>query len=1057
MTNLNEATAELAALEWLAEIGYATVFGPNIAPGEPAAERSSYQQVILRARLRAALARINPHIPTTALDDAIRQVERSDNPHLVSSNHACHRLLIEGVDVSYSHNGKIKYDKVWLLDYDNAANNEWTAVNQFTVHDVNPISHAKTNRRPDIVLFINGLPLAIIELKNPTDEEATLEKAFNQLQTYKADIPSLLRFNEGLVISDGTYARLGTLTAGWEWFKQWRTIDGDTLALATQPELEVLLKGAFAPHRFLDRLRYFTVFEVDGPHIAKKTAAYHQYHAVNKAITQSVRAAAQDGDQKVGIVWHTQGSGKSLTMLFYAGKVIQQAALANPTLVVLTDRNDLDDQLFGTFASGQELLRQTPIQADSREHLQELLQVSSGGVIFTTIQKFRPEGRNNAYPQLSFRRNIIFIADEAHRSQYGFEARLVKAREQAAAYLAYGFAKYVRDALPHASFIGFTGTPIESDDISTPQVFGDYIDVYDIQRAVADKATVPIYYEARLAKLRLREEVRPILDPEFEEITEGEEEEAREKLKSKWSALEAMVGTEERLTQVAADIVAHFAQRQAAMLNVGISGGKGMIVGMSRRICVDLYNHIIQLRPDWHNDHDDAGVVKVVMTGSASDPAGYQPHIRNKPRRKALAERFKDPADPLKLVIVRDMWLTGFDAPPLHTMYLDKPMRGHGLMQAIARVNRVYKEKPGGLIVDYLGIATDLKEAMASYTLREEAPVYELGEDGRPASPIEQAAAFMESQVEVVRQFFHRFDTSPFFHGLPAQRLAIIPLAMEHVLGQEEGKKRFMTAVTRLSSAFALAMPHDKAVAIRDEVAFYQAVRAGFAKLSPSGSKSQFEIDAAIQQLVSQAVAAPQVINIFDAAGLKTPDISILSGQFLAEIQQMPHKNLALEMLRKLLNDEIRARMGKNVVQARSFEALLTDTLRRYQNRAIDTAEVITELIAIAQEMQAAQQRGEKLGLSEEELAFYDALADNASAVAVMGNEQLAFIAHELIKMLRQTVTVDWTVKQSARAKIRVMVKRILKKYGYPPDMQEKATDTVLEQAERIAADWTAV
>jgi type I restriction enzyme, R subunit len=1068
VAQFNESTAELAALEWLQEIGYSVAFGPDIAPGEAAAERRSYNEVVLHGRLQAALHRINPHIPTAALDDALRQVARAGSAHLVHNNHAFHRLLTEGVDVSYQQAGQIKYDKVWLLDFANWHHNDWLAINQFTIHDVHPVTHNKTHRRPDIILFANGLPLAVIELKNPRDEEATLERAFHQVQTYKEELPGLMRFNEGLVISDGMQARLGTLTSGWEWFKQWRTIEGDILAPAGRPELEVLLKGAFTPYRFLDRLRYFTVFEIDGARIAKKTAAYHQYHAVNTAVDETVRAAALDGDQKVGIVWHTQGSGKSLTMLFYAGKVIQEPELANPTLIVLTDRNDLDDQLFGTFAAGQELLRQTPVQANGRDHLQELLQVASGGVVFTTIQKFRPDSRSQAFntgaaasvgskslasPRLSDRRNIIFIADEAHRSQYGFEARLVKAREQSAAYLAYGFAKYVRDALPNASFIGFTGTPIESDDISTPQVFGNYIDVYDIQRAVEDQATVPIYYEARLAKLQLREEMRPTLDPDFEEITEGQEEEIREKLKSKWSALEAMVGTAERLSQIAADIVVHFAQREEAMLNVGISGGKGMIVCMSRRICVDLYEQIVRLRPEWHSDSDGEGVIKVVMTGSASDPARYQPHVRNKPRRKTLAERFKDSADPLKLVIVRDMWLTGFDAPPLHTMYIDKPMRGHGLMQAIARVNRVYKEKPGGLIVDYLGIAADLKEAMAVYTLRDEAAGYAAG--GDPASPIEQAVAIMQSQVEVVRNFFHKFDTSPFFHGTPAQRLSLIPLAMEHVLGQPDGKKRYMTAVTRLSSAFVLAMPHEKAVAIRDEVAFYQAVRAGFAKLSPAGSRAAYEMEAAIEQLVSQAVAAPEVINIFDAVGLSAPDISILSDKFLDEVAQIPHKNLALEMLRKLLNDEIKARMGKNVVQARSFEAMLTDSLRRYQNRTIDTAEVISELVAIAHEMQAARQRGEQLGLTEEELAFYDALADNESAVEVMGDKHLAFIAHELIKMLRQTVSVDWTEKQSARAKIRVMVKRILKKHGYPPDLQEKATETVLEQAERIAADWS--
>lgn len=1062
MTHLNEMTVELAALEWLAETGYQTRFGPDIAPGEAAAERPSYDAVLLLGRLRSALDNINRHIPAparaNAIDEAIRKLSRHESTHLIHNNHAFHRLLVEGVDISYKTiTGQTKHDKVWLLDFEQWHKNDWLAVNQFTITDVNLTSRAKTNRRPDIVLFGNGIPLAVIELKNAADENVTIEHAYHQLQTYKEDIPSLMVTNCGLVIADGVQARIGTLTAGWEWFKQWCTIDGETLSGPHDLELEFLLKGAFAPHRFLDLIRSFTVFEIDGAKIVKKMAAYHQYHAVNKAVDATIQASRPDGDRKVGVVWHTQGSGKSLSMLFYAGKIIQQPALENPTLIILTDRNDLDDQLFGTFAGGQELLRQGPVQAENRDHLQQLLQVASGGVVFTTIQKFRPEGRENIYPLLSERRNIIFIADEAHRSQYGFEARLVKSKENEA-YLAYGFAKYVRDALPYASFIGFTGTPIESDDISTPQVFGDYIDVYDIHRAVADKATVPIYYEARLAKLRLKDEARPQIDPDFEEITEGRELEEKEKLKSKWSALEAMVGTTERLAQVAADIMAHFETRDQAMrAEIGLAGGKAMIVCMSRRICVDLYRHIISLRPQWHHSEDDKGVLKVVMTGSASDPAPYQPHIRNKSRRKALAERFKDPDDPLKLVIVRDMWLTGFDAPPMHSMYLDKPMQGHGLMQTIARVNRVYKEKPGGLIVDYLGIASDLKEAMHTYTLADEQAGYEASRHDDPASPIEQAASLMRGQYEVVKAFFqgqHSFDYSLFFHGSPVARLKVIPAAMEHVLQQTDGKKRYMEAVTRLSKAFALAIPHEQAIAIRDEVAFFQAVRAGFAKVTPGNSKTQVELDLAIQQLISDAVASPEVINIFDAAGLPNPDISILSKKFLAEVQDMPQKNLALEMLRKLLHDEIKARGRRNVVLARSFEELLEATIKRYQNRTIDTAEVIGELIQIAQDMQVANQRGDTLGLNEDELAFYDALAANKSAVEVLGDKQLAFIAHELMKMIHQNVTIDWTQRQGARAKIRVMVKRILKKYGYPPDMQEVAADTVLEQAELIAADW---
>jgi type I restriction enzyme R subunit len=1039
---LNEETVELATLDWFAELGYTTTHAPDtIDPETPTAERSEYGQVVLLGRLRESLARINPGIPASALDDAIRKANRTETTDPIQNNHRFHRLLVEGVDVSYRDNGRIKHDKIWLVDFDNPEDNDWLAVNQFTVTDVNHTTNTRTNRRPDVVVFVNGLPLAVIELKNPADESATITRAYNQLQTYKDDIPSLFTYNEGLVIADGPEARLGTLTAGLEWFKTWRTIDGETLARDDELQLEVLIKGVFDKHCFLDLVRYFTVFEVDGPRITKKMAAYHQYHAVNKAVASTVEATQPDEEGKIGVVWHTQGSGKSLSMLFYAGKVIQHPVMQNPTLIILTDRNDLDDQLFGTFAGGQELLRQEPVQADSRDNLKELLQVASGGVVFTTIQKFRPEGRASEYPLLSERHNIIFVADEAHRSQYGFSAHMVKSDDEA--YLAYGFAKYVRDALPNAAFIGFTGTPVELTDANTKQVFGDYIDIYDIQRAVDDKATVPIYYEGRLARLNLRADKRPQIDPGFEEITEGEEQEEKEALKTKWARLEAMVGTEDRLAQVAQDIVNHFAARQEIMQ------GKGMIVCMSRRICVDLYAQLTKLRPEWHSDRDDEGAIKVVMTGSAGDPASFQPHVRNKPRRKALAERFKDPDDELRLVIVRDMWLTGFDAPPLHTMYIDKPMRGHGLMQAIARVNRVFKDKPGGLVVDYLGIAADLQEALGNYTV---------SGGGRPAVPQAEAVAYMLTQYEIVAQFFHNFDYGAFFNGTPTERVRVIPAAMEHILKQADGKKRFIDTVARLSKAYALSIPDEQALAIRDDVAFFQAVRASFVKATPTEGKTQDEMDSAIRQLVSEAVASPDVINIFEYAGIKEkPDISILSDEFLAEVKGMPEKNLALELLRKLINDEIKSRSRKNAVQARSFEEMLDQTILRYQNRTIDAAEVITELIDLAKEMQQASQRGEELGLNDDELAFYDALADNESAVNVLGDQQLAFIAHELVKAVRKNVSIDWTVKQSARAKIRVLVKRILRKYGYPPDLQESATKTVLEQAELLAADWITV
>jgi type I restriction enzyme R subunit len=1042
-----ETVVEQAALEWLQGLGYTVVQGYQISPDAPSAERQSFDDVLLIERLRTTLARMNTHVPAEARSAAIGQaihrvVHLPSNSPLVS-NQAFHRLLVEGVDVTYKLKGEVKHDKIWLVDFEHPGKNDWLAVNQFTVTGVNPRTQARTNRRPDIVLFINGLPLVIIELKNLADEEATLKSACNQLQTYQDDIAQLFYTNAALVVADGTEARMGTLTSGFEWFKPWRTIDGEDLAPAAQPQLDVLIKGALAPDVFLDLVRHFTVFETDGTRIvAKKIALYHQYHAVNKAVQETIRAASPEGDQRVGVVWHTQGSGKSLSMLFYAGKTIQHPDMENPTLVVLTDRNDLDDQLFGVFAAGQELLRQKPVQAESRVDLRRRLQIASGGVIFTTIQKFHPQGDDmSTYPTLSERHNIVFIADEAHRSQYGFEAHLVKSKEGEEGYLAYGFAKYVRDALPNASFIGFTGTPIETTDINTPQVFGGYIDVYDIYRAVRDGATVPIYYSSRLAKLDLKPEQRPRIDPDFEEITEEEERSGKERLKTKWSRLEALVGAEERLVQVAQDIVAHFEQR------LEVLDGKGMIVTMSRRIAVDLYERIVRLRPQWHSERDDQGVIKVIMSGSAGDPTNYQPHIRSKRRRKELAQRFKDPDDPFKLVIVRDMWLTGFDAPPLHTMYVDKPMRGHGLMQAIARVNRVYPGKEGGLVVDYLGIAPLLKEAIANYTRS--------GGRSLPAHKIEQAVKLMETAYERVEAFFHGFDYSDFFQGTPRARVAVIPAAMEHILQQENGKKRYMDSVAQLSKSFALVMPEEPALRIRDSVAFFQAVRSSFAKHTPVGNRTHEEMDGAIKQLVSEAVTSDEVINIFDAAGIKEPDVSILSDDFLDEIKRIEQKNLALELLRKLLSDQIKSRARTNLVQARSFEQLLENSLRRYTNRTIDAAQVILELIQLAKNLREAESRGEELGLSEEEVAFYDALADNESAVEVMGDERLAFIARELVREVRRNVTIDWTVRQSARARIRLIVKKILRRHGYPPDLQESATQTVLEQAELLAADWS--
>ncbi|MCX5801834.1 MAG: type I restriction endonuclease subunit R [Candidatus Eisenbacteria bacterium] len=1015
-----ESDVESAALSWLKELGYTILSGPEIAPGEPGAQRESYEQPLLPRRLQDAMAQLNPTIPTEALEEAVRRLLRAESPSLVQNNRAFHRMLVEGIDVEYASDDRIAHTRAKLIDFDNPDNNDWVAVNQFTVVE------GQYNRRPDIVLFVNGLPLAIVELKNPADENATIWTAFNQLQTYREQIPSLFTFNEVLVVSDGLEARVGSLTANREWFLPWRTIEGEELAPITTPQLQVIIKGVFDRERFLKLLRHFIVFEEEkGGTVGKKIAGYHQFHAVARAVNATVEASRPGGDRRCGVVWHTQGSGKSLTMAFYAGRIVLHPAMENPTIVVLTDRNDLDDQLFGTFSRCHELLRQKPVQAESREHLRELLRVASGGVVFTTIQKFFPEERGDRPPPLSNRRNVVVIADEAHRSQYDFID---------------GFARHMRDALPNASFIAFTGTPIELTDRNTRAIFGDYISIYDIQRAVEDGATVPIYYESRLAKLELKEEEKPRLDPEFEEVTEGEEVERKEKLKTKWAALEAVVGTEKRIGLVSQDLVNHFDRRLEAM------DGKAMVVCMSRRICVELYNAIVKLRPQWHNEDDTKGVIKIVMTGSASDPLEWQRHIRNKPRREALANRFRDQTDPMKVVIVRDMWLTGFDAPCLHTMYVDKPMRDHGLMQAIARVNRVFRDKPGGLVVDYLGLADNLRRAMATYT--------ESGGRGITALDQAEAVAVMLEKYEVCCGLFHGFDRSPWIGGAPTERLALLPVAQEHILSEQDGKARLLSAVTELSQAFALSVPHEKAIEIREDVGFFQAVRSALVKAGAPSPKAEEDLDHAIRQIVSRAIVSDEVIDIFAAAGLKKPDISILSDEFLAEVRGLPHKNLAVELLRKLLNGEIKTRLSRNLIQGRSFAEMLERTIRAYQNRALETAQVIEELINLAKEMREANARGEELGLSEEETAFYDALETNDSAVKILGDETLCTIAKELVKTVRNNVAIDWTVKESVRARLRVMVKRVLRKYGYPPDKQEKATKTVLEQAELLCGDW---
>lgn len=1043
MTAFTESVVEEAALDWLRATGWVVAHGPDMAPDAAAAERRDHADVVLAQRLRDALARLNPALPAEALEDAFRKLTRLETADLIQRNRALHKLLVDGVAVEYRTNGgEVRGAQARVIDFDEPGGNDWLAVNQFSV-----VEH-KHSRRPDVVLFVNGLPLAVLELKNAADENATIWSAFQQLQTYQAEIPSLFATNGVLIVSDGVEARVGALGAGREWFKPWRTIAGQRLADSHVPELQVVIEGVFAPRRFLDLLRDFLVFEDDGSgRVIKKMAGYHQFHAVQVAVDETLRAAelaragrvaehrgryeaggrpgGQPGDRRVGVVWHTQGSGKSLTMAFYAGRIVREPAMENPTVVVLTDRNDLDDQLFGTFSRCQDLLRQPPVQAESRAHLRELLSVAAGGVVFTTIHKFFPETQGDRHPTLSERRNIVVIADEAHRSQYDFVD---------------GYARHLRDALPHASFIGFTGTPIELQDASTRAVFGDYISVYDILRAMQDGATVPIYYESRLAKLALDEAERPKIDPDFEEATEGEEVERKERLKTKWAQLEAVVGSAKRLEIIARDIVEHFERRLETL------DGKAMVVCMSRRICVELYAEIVKLRPAWGSDDDGTGAVKVVMTGSASDPVEWQPHIRNKPRREALASRFRDAADPLRLVLVRDMWLTGFDAPSLHTMYVDKPMRGHGLMQAIARVNRVFKDKPGGLVVDYLGLAQELKAALATYT--------ESGGTGRTALDQDEAVALMLEKHEVCGGLFHGFDWSPWTSGTPAQRLGLLPAAQEHILAQEDGKDRWIRAVRELSQAFALAVPHAEALRIRDDVAFFQAVQAVLAKRAPGDARPEEDLDHAVRQIISRAVAPEGVLDIFAAAGLAKPDISILSEDFLADVRGMPQRNLAVELLQKLLKGELATRRRKNVVQARSFAELLEQTIRRYQNRAIEAAQVIEELIALAREMREAGARGETLGLSDDELAFYDALETNDSAVKVLGDDTLRHIAQELVGTIRRNVTIDWTLRENVRAQLRVLVKRILRKYGYPPDKQERATQTVLEQAALLSAEW---
>jgi len=1049
MSAIAESHVEEATLAWLSDLGYDVINGLTIGPDGISPERPSYGEVVLADRLKAAIARLNPHLNVDLREEVFRRLTQSETPSLTEENRRLHSFLIEGVPVEITRDdGSIGGDTARLIDFEDLAANDWLAVNQFTVIE------NKANRRPDVVIFINGLPLGVIELKNPGSENATLDGAFNQLQTYKAQVTSLFRTNAVLVISDGLAARVGSLTADRERFMPWRTITGDDIAPKGTPELETLLRGVFDRRNLLNLIKDFVVFGDTGSGLIKILAGYHQFHAVRHAVARTIEATRPDGDRKVGVVWHTQGSGKSLLMAFYAGQIVKHPVMENPTLLIITDRNDLDDQLFGTFGMCKELLRQTPQQADSRDELRRLLDRPSGGVIFTTIQKFAPESGETEYPLLTLRRNVIVIADEAHRSQYGFGAKV----ERKTGEIAYGFAKYLRDAVPNASFIGFTGTPIEKADVNTPAVFGEYIDVYDISRAVEDGATVPIYYESRLARIELNEDEKPKIDAEVAELTEDEADTEQERIKRKWSSVEALVGSDKRIELIANDLVQHFEARES-----GLSGGKGMIVCMSRRICVALYKAIKFIRPDWHSEDDESGAIKVVMTGAASDPADWQQHIGKRPkaRRELLAKRAKDPHDPLKLVIVRDMWLTGFDAPCMHTMYVDKPMQGHGLMQAIARVNRVFRDKPAGLVVDYIGIAQNLKTALGQYSQHDKEQV---------GISEEEAVAVLMEKYEIVRDIYHGFDYSPAIatDAKPQQRLAVMAQAIDWVLTlqqkeaakeqSEEGKKRahrrYSDAVLALSKAYALASASDAARTIREEVGFFQAIRAAMVKTTASGDKSPAERELAIQQIVSRAVVSTEIVDIMKAAGIQSPDISVLSDEFLAEVRDMETKNLALEALRKLLSGEIRSQSKRNVTQSKAFSERLEDAVARYHANAITTVQVLEELIKIAKDIRAARARGEETGLSDQEIAFYDALAENQSARDIMGEPALRLIAHELLNGIKENVSVDWMHREAARARIRVLVKKILRKYGYPPDLQDAAVQTVLQQAEALSAEW---
>jgi type I restriction enzyme R subunit len=1061
MIKLNEDAIETLAIERLQALGYQYIHGAEIAPDCANPERESFADVLLIERLRQAVKRINPTIAQPALDEAIKTIQRISSPELLANNEAFHRLLTEGVNVSYQKDGSQRGDLVWLIDFANPDNNEFLVVNQYTIIENNQ------NKRPDLILFVNGIPLVVIELKNAADENTTLKSAYQQLNTYKDTIPSLFTYNSFVVISDGLDAKAGSISAGLSRFMAWKTADGKIEASHLVSQLETLINGMLNKATLLDLVRHFIVFEKSKKEdpvtkqisisTVKKLAAYHQYYAVNAAVLSTLRASADagiaqtpasyglndvrsqpKGDRKAGVVWHTQGSGKSLSMVFYTGKIV--LALDNPTILVITDRNDLDDQLFDTFASASQLLRQEPKQVEDRQQLKALLKVASGGVIFSTVQKFQPES-GNVYETLSDRKNIVVIADEAHRTQYGFAAKTVDDKnaegEVIGQKVVYGFAKYMRDALPNATYLGFTGTPIESTDVNTPAVFGNYVDIYDIAQAVEDGATVRIYYESRLAKVQLSDEGKKLVAELDEELDQDELTETQ-KAKAKWTQIEALIGSEKRIQNIAQDMVRHFEQRQEVFT------GKAMIVSMSRRIAADLYEAIIKLKPEWHSEDLKKGAIKVVMTAASSDGPKLAKHHTSKLQRKALAERMKDPDDELKIVIVRDMWLTGFDAPSMYTLYIDKPMKGHNLMQAIARVNRVYKDKPGGLVVDYLGIASDLKAALSFYS--------DAGGKGNPAETQEQAVSLMLEKLEIVSNMYHGFAYEEYFESDTSKKLSMILAAEEHILSIDDGKKRYINEVTALSQAFAIAIPHEQAMDVKDEVAFFQAVKARLAKFDSTGNgRTDEDIETTIRQVIDQALVSEQVIDVFDAAGIKKPDISILSEEFLLELKNHEHKNIALEVLKKLLNDELKVRAKKNLVQSRSLMEMLENAIKKYHNKILTAAEVMDELIKISKEIVASDDEAKNLGLSDFEYAFYSAVANNDSAKELMQHDQLRELAVVLTQRVRENASIDWTIKESVKAKLKVIVKRTLRQFGYPPDMQLLATETVLKQAEMIA------